>query len=127
MSLSRTKRVVSILAVLAIAMPLAALSSAAKSKTTARARIDVLADANLAGTQVKAGTYDVEANESKLTLKRNGKVVAEAPIEWKDEQSKPQYPSIVAESGRVIEVHFGGKKRYAQVGYGSASAVGGQD
>lgn len=126
MSLSRTKRVVSILAVLAIAMPLAALSSAAKPKTTARARIDVLADANLAGTQVKAGTYDVEANESKLTLKRNGKVVA-APIEWKDEQAKPQYPSIVAESGRVTEVHFGGKKRYVQVAYGSASSVAGQD
>lgn len=127
MSLSRTKRVLSTIAILAIGMPLAAVSSAAKSKATTRARIEVLADANLAGTPVKAGAYDVEANESTLTLKRNGRVVAKAPIEWKDEQSKSQYSSMVAESGRVTEVHFNGQKRYAEIATGSASAAAGQD
>lgn len=126
MSASRTKRVLSILAVLAIAMPLAALSSAAKSKTT-RATVDVLSEANLAGTQVKAGTYDVVANESMLKLTRNGKVVAQAPIEWKDEQSKQERSSIVAASGHIIEVHFGGKTRYAEVTNGSTSAAAGQE
>lgn len=126
MSASRTKRVLSILAVLAIAMPLAALNSAAKSKTT-RATMDLLADASVAGTQVKAGTYDVVANESTLKLTHNGKVVAEAPIEWKDEQSKQGSSSIVAQSGRIIEVHFGGKTRYAQVTNGSTSAASGQE
>lgn len=108
-------------------MPLAARSSAAKSKTTTRATMDLLSDASVGGTQVKAGTYDVEADASTLKLKRNGKVVAQTPIEWKDEQSKPQSSSVVAESGRIVEVHFGGKTRYAQVAYGSTGTAAGQD
>ncbi|HEX5423035.1 MAG TPA: hypothetical protein VFW94_05750 [Candidatus Acidoferrales bacterium] len=107
-------------------MPLAALSSAAKSKTT-RATMDLLADASVAGTQVKAGTYDVVANESTLKMTHNGKVVAQAPIEWRDEQSKQQRSSIVAESGRIIEVHFGGKTRYAQIANGSTGTAAGQE
>lgn len=107
-------------------MPLTALSSAAKSKTT-RATMELPSDVTVAGTQVKAGTYDVEANESTLKLTRNGKVVAQAPIEWKDERSKSESSSIVSESGRIIEVHFGGKTRYAQITNGSTSASAGQD
>jgi hypothetical protein len=127
MSLSRTKRLFSILAVFAIATPIAALSSAAKSKTTAHATMDLVANANLAGTVVKAGTYDVEANESTLTLKRDGKVVAQAPISWKDESSKSQSSSMVADNGVVREVHFRGKNRYAQIASGSTSSAAGQD
>lgn len=126
MLVSRTKRLLSMISGLAIATGLVALSSAAKSKAT-RATMNLSAVANMGGTQLNAGTYDVEATESTLKLKRNGKVVAQAPIKWKDEQSKSQYSSIVAESGRVTEVHFGGKTRYAQVAFGSASAAAGQD
>lgn len=126
MSASRTKRVLSTLAVLAIAMPLAALSSAAKSKTT-HATMDLAENVTVAGTQVKAGTYDVVADESTLKLSQNGKVVAQAPIEWKDEQSKQQGSSIVADSGRIVEVHFGGKTRFAQIANGSTGTAAGQD
>lgn len=107
-------------------MPLAALSSAAKSKTT-RVTLDLLENASVAGTKVKAGTYDVEASESTLKLTQNGKLVAQAPIEWKDEQSKQQSSSFVAESGRITEVHFSGKARYAQIANGSTGTAAGQD
>jgi hypothetical protein len=76
MSRSRMNCVLSVLAALALAMPLAARSSAGKSKSTARASMDLVKEASIAGKQLKAGTYDVEASESTLTLMQKGKVVA---------------------------------------------------
>jgi hypothetical protein len=125
MSRSRMNCVLSILAALALAMPLAARSGAGKtSKSTARASMDLSKDASFGGKQLKAGTYDVKASESTLTLMQNGKVVAEAPIAWKDEESKSPYSAIVTESGAVTEVHFNGKKSYAHLSSGSMSSAG---
>jgi hypothetical protein len=122
MSRSRMNCVLSVLAALALAMPLAARASAEKS--TARASVDLVSEATIGGKQLKAGTYDVEANGSTLTLMQKGKVLAEAPIAWKDEQSKSRYSAIVTEGGTVTEVHFQGRKQYARLSGGSMPNAG---
>ena len=114
------------LAALAIAMPLAAHNNAGKDSTIVKATMAISDDATLGGKRVKAGTYDVKADETKVTLSRNGKVVAEAPVEWKDEQSKPTYSSIKVDSGSVKEIHFNGKTRYAELSSASMPTNGGQ-
>lgn len=115
------------LATLALAMPLAARNNAGKNtKSTASGTMEILSDATVGGKQVKAGTYDVKADETKVTLSRNGKVVAEAPVQWKDEQSKSKYSSIVVDTGAVKEIHFNGKVRYAEVSSASMTSNGGQ-
>jgi hypothetical protein len=126
MSRSRIHRLLVVLAALALALPIAARANPKKDSKSVHASMDLLSDANLGGKQVKAGTYDVKATEATLTLARGGKVIAEVPIEWKDESSKSQYSSIILESGTVKEVHFSGKTRYAQISTGSGAAASGQ-
>lgn len=116
----------SILAALAIAMPNAVHANAAKDKSTASAQMDIVKDATIGGKEVKAGTYDVKASDTKVTLSRNGKVIAEAPVQWKDSESKSSYSAIVIDSGVVKEFHFNGKSRYAEVSEGSTMSTGGQ-
>jgi hypothetical protein len=114
------------LAALALAMPLAAHNNAGKDSTIVKATMAVSDDATFGGKQVKAGTYDVKADETKVTLSLNGKVVAEASVQWKDEQSKPTSSSIVVDSGTVKEFHFNGRARYADVSSASMTSNGGQ-
>jgi hypothetical protein len=67
---------------------------------------------HLAGTALNPGTYTVSADGSKVTLSQHGKTVAEAPIQWKDEQAKARHSSVVSDSGQVEEIHFAGNKQY---------------
>jgi hypothetical protein len=128
MSRSRISPVLVVLAALALALPLAAHPNPKKvSKSNVHATMDLLTDANLAGKQVKPGTYDVKANETTITLIREGKVIAQAPIEWKGEASKQKYSSIIVESGAVKEVHFDGQTRYAQIAEGAMTTASGQE
>lgn len=124
---SRVNSVWAVLVAVALAMPLAARTNTGKnSKEGASARLDLVNDASIAGKTVKAGTYDVKADDTTLTLKQNGKVVAQAPIQWRDEASKSAYSSLVTESGTLLEVHFSGKTRYAEISRTSANATGQQ-
>jgi|SRR5579864_57941 hypothetical protein len=123
---NRTSCVLPMLAILALAMPLAARSNGKDSKSKASATVELVKDAVIGGKPVKAGTYEVKANETKLTLSHDGKVVAESPIEWKDEQAKSTYSAIVVDGGAVKEVHFSGKTRYVQISEGSMPATGQQ-
>ena len=99
---------------LLIAMPVAARDNAKNGKTTI-AKVDILSTVTLAGKQLKPGTYEVRAEESKVTLLVNGKVIAEAPVEWKDETTKPNYSKIVTTDDQVKEIHFNGKMRYVAI------------
>jgi len=124
---NRVNFVLAALVAVALAMPLAARANTGKnSKVGASARVDLITDASIGGKSVKAGTYDVKADDTTLTLKQNGKVIAQAPIEWKDEPSKSANSSLVTESGTLLEVHFSGKTRYAQLSGTSAAAPGQQ-
>ncbi len=105
-------QVVRILVVLALAM-VARGVSASGSKTSAT--IDILAAASLNGKHLKPGTYTVTADDTKVTVAQNGKVMAEAPIEWKDESKKPSNSNIVTNNEEVTEIHFSGKMRYVTI------------
>jgi len=114
MSRRGVNHVVRILVVVALAMPLAARVFANGSKSTS-ATMDILNAVSLNGTHLKPGTYTVTAADSKVTVAQNGKVVVEAPVEWKDESSKPRNSNIVTNNDEVTEIHFGGKMRYVEV------------
>jgi hypothetical protein len=45
----------------------------------------------------------------------NGKVVAEAPVTWKDETSKPRNSNVVTNDNTVTEIHFNGKMRFVSI------------
>jgi hypothetical protein len=99
---------------LLIAMPAAARDNAKNGKATS-AEVELLSPASVAGKMLKPGIYRVTADDSKVTLTLNGKVVAEAPVEWKDETNKHNNSQIVTTDDQVKEIHFGGKMRYVAI------------
>jgi hypothetical protein len=116
MSRRQCSLVFTALAALLLLVPIAARSDSAKiSKPLAKATMDLFNPATLSGTQLKAGTYLVSADDSKVTLSRDGKVVAEARVQWKDAPEKSDYSAIVVDSGTITEFRFGGKARYIAV------------
>lgn len=107
-----------VLAALALVLPAAArANNGNKSKNSVSATMDLLNPATLGGKQLKPGTYQVKADDSTVKIIKDGKTVAEAPVQWKDESSKSQYSAIVTDGdGKSIkEVHFNGKTRFAEI------------
>jgi len=105
----------SVLVALAVAMPIAARGAYAKNTKATTTTLDILSSATLAGKQIEPGTYRISADDSKITFERNGKMVAEAPVQWKDATTKAEYTNVVIESNKITEIHFSGKMRYIQV------------
>jgi hypothetical protein len=103
-----------VLVALLVAMPLAARDAGKNGKATT-GEVDILTTVTLAGKQLKPGSYHVTADDSKVTVLLGGKVVAEAPVEWKDETTKPRYSNIVTTDDQVKEIHFNGKMRYVAI------------
>jgi hypothetical protein len=68
-----------------------------------------------AGAQLKPGSYDIVARESKVSVSRDGRKIIEAGAEWRDEQHAPRSSSIVLDGSQVKEVHFAGKMKYIAV------------
>jgi hypothetical protein len=106
--------IVPIFVALLVAMPLAARDAAKNGKATS-ADLEIFSAVTLAGKQLKPGTYHIIADDSKVTVSIGNKVVAEAPVEWKDETSKPRYSNIVSAGDQVKEIHFNGKMRYVAI------------
>jgi len=124
MSRFKMNLAVSLLAALALVIPASARDNGAKnSKSTVSATMDLVSPATIAGKQLKPGTYDVKADDSKVTLSLHGKVVAEAPVQWKDEKSKSKFSTIVTDgdANQVKEVHFTGKSRYVELSTAATS------
>ncbi len=71
--------------------------------------------AKLAGTELKAGDYNVTADDTKVTIMSRGKVVAEAKVEWKDGASKAGSTSLLIAGDEIKEIRFGGNTKYAVV------------
>lgn len=101
------------LVVMLLAAPLAARRPAKSEKAITQANI--YSPVTLAGKQLKPGEYRIAANDSKVTLAIDGKVVVEAPVEWKDETTKPKSSTIEVTAGQVIAIHFAGKMRYVAI------------
>src|SRR5450631_2315133 len=70
---------------------------------------------SLAGQTIAPGDYKVSVTETQLTMSKNGKVVAQVPVQWKDETSKPHYSTVVTDGSKITEFHFGGKTRFVAV------------
>jgi|SRR5208282_2253605 len=115
MSRRGVNAVAAILVVLALAMPLAARATAANNSKPTSTTMDILSTVSLGGKQLKPGTYSVTVDDTKVTLALGGKVVAESPVQWKDETSKAKYSNIVAVGDQVTEIHFSGKMRYVAI------------
>ncbi len=103
------------LAVLLVALTLLPRTSSAKNSKTAQTTMDILIPTSLGGKPLKAGTYKVIADGSTVTLRLGNKLVAEAPAQWKDGNTKAQYSFIVTDAHGIDEIHFDGKTRYIQV------------
>ena len=103
-----------ILVALLVAVPLAARDNGKNGKAIST-EVDILSACTLAGKQLKPGTYRVTADDATVKVEMNGKVVATAPITWKDETSKPKNSNVVTNDGQVNEIHFNGKMRYVSI------------
>jgi len=105
-----------ILAAVALALPAAARNDTpTQPKQIVSMSVDLNNAATLGGTNLKPGSYSVKADGEKVTLLRGGKSVAEAPVQWKEENGKASYSSIVTEGGRIKEIHFSGKSKYVEI------------
>jgi len=71
----------------------------------------------IAGTQLKAGDYElkVDDNASQLQVIQNGKVVAQAPVHWVQLPQKPAGTSILLDDDKIVEVDFGGNTQAVQI------------
>jgi hypothetical protein len=108
--------VFAVLTVIALALPVAARNdNPTQPKPAVSMSVDLNNAATLGGTQLKPGSYSVKAAGDKVTLQRGGKTIAEAPVQWKDENGKASYSSIVTEGGRIKEIHFSGKSKYVEI------------
>lgn len=95
-------------------------SSVARANTAANkgdvaTTLNVMTSVTLGGMSIAPGTYTVKADQTKVTFLQNGKMVAEANVEWKDSAQKSAYSNLLAEQGVVKEIHFSGKTRYVTI------------
>jgi hypothetical protein len=116
MSQRRMGFVFTVLAALALALPIAARSDNTNPpKAIVSMSVDLSSPATLGGTELKPGSYSVRVDSVKVTLSRGGKAIAEAPVQWKDEAGKASYSTIVTESRQIKEIHFSGKSKYVEI------------
>jgi hypothetical protein len=116
MSQSKMTRVSTVVAALVLVLSIGLQTLSAKdSKMGTSTTVSVQNSMWLAGQEIKPGDYTVSANETQLTISRNGKIVAQAPVQWKDETSKARSSTVVADGNKIKEVHFGGKTKYVEV------------
>ena len=85
------------------------------SKSEVSTTLNVLDQMTLGGQTVKPGTYIVRANDTTVIFEQNGKTVAQAPVEWKNSTDKPRSSNLLADSGSIKEIHFGGKTKYVVI------------
>lgn len=80
-----------------------------------KATMELISSGSLAGISLPAGTYSVTADDSKVMFQANGKMVAEAAIQWKQASAKADASNLVLDGNDIKEIHFRGQARYAIV------------
>jgi hypothetical protein len=103
-----TKHVLVSLTILTVVMPV--LARTHKDSWTLNMPVTI------GGTQVKAGTYQLNADDTKkeLTILQNGKVVGTIPGQWVKLPKKADYTQIQTEAGKATQVEFGGSDQAFQ-------------
>jgi hypothetical protein len=116
MSRRSMNRAMTVFAALVLLVAIAATNAPAKdTKAGVSTTMSLLVPATVAGHELKPGDYAVSADDSHVTISINGKVVAEAPVQWKDETSKARYSAFVSQGNKITEIHFGGKTRFVTI------------
>jgi hypothetical protein len=89
----------------------------AKSIVTAVVKTDLRLStpATLGGTNLQSGEYSITVDDTHAKFLKNGKVIAEVSVQWKDESAKPQTTAIVIDGNQIKEIHFGGKMKYVEI------------
>jgi hypothetical protein len=109
-------RAMTVFAALLLLVAIAATDAPAKdTKAGVSTTMSLLAPATFAGKQLQPGDYAVSVDETHVTISMRGKVVAEAPVQWKDETSKAKYSAFVSQGDKITEIHFGGKTRFVTI------------
>jgi hypothetical protein len=116
-SMSRPmNRAITVFAALVLLVAIAATNAPAKdTKAGINTTMSLLNPATVGGKQLQPGDYAVSADETHVTISMRGKVVAEAPVQWKDESGKAKYSAFVSEGNKITEIHFGGKTRFVTI------------
>jgi len=100
---------------LVLVVPNVARAASTNNGDLVNASLGLLNALSLGGKTLKPGQYEVTADDTQVTFKSGGKMVAQAAIEWKDAPTKSTSNNVVAEGDRIREIHFHGKTRYALV------------
>jgi hypothetical protein len=116
MSRNTVRRFSGLVAAVALVLSIGLQTLQAKdTKGEASSVVTVQNPTSLGGQEIKPGDYMVSVTETQVTMSKNGKVIAQAPVQWKDETAKPRYTTIVTDGNKIKEFHFGGKARYVEV------------
>jgi hypothetical protein len=104
----RTKSLKYLLAVFVLMVAIAPVFAKGVSKN-----VTITSDHKIAGKELKAGdTYTFNVDETKLTVEKNKKVVAEATGRWEQRTEKSEGDTFVTgANGQIQEIQFAGEKR----------------
>jgi hypothetical protein len=103
----RTKTSLTVVAVLALSLPIWA--------RTDSAQLVIDHPVTIGTQQLEPGTYNIKANdgEHQVSIVRadNGKTIASVPCEWVQLAQKPRETEVLFNADRVVEIDFGGKTK----------------
>jgi hypothetical protein len=102
---------------LAVALPVIAAPNNSMVLTgdiLARGTFNLVGRKSLNGTTLPPAEYKVVASDSQISFLLKGKIVAQAPIQWKDIQLADTN-AVVDQSGNIQEIRFKGKGRSAVI------------
>lgn len=96
---------------------LISVQSQAASNDGGKISTYVIAGSTVGSTKLAEGDYDVKVDGSNVTFSLNstGKVVAQAPVQWKDESAKAQSSTLDYDGNKIVAIHFRGKTRFASI------------
>lgn len=71
----------------------------------------------IAGTQLKAGEYQlkVENNSDHLQVTQDGKVITQVPVKWVQLNNRASQTEVDISSNQIVEVDFAGKTQAVQI------------
>lgn len=84
---------------------------------TDSATIESNGNTSIAGTQLKAGEYQlkVQDNADHLQVTQNGKVIAQVPVKWVQLNNKAPQTEVNINANQIVEVDFAGKTQAVQI------------
>jgi uncharacterized membrane protein YcaP (DUF421 family) len=84
---------------------------------TDSATLESNGDVTIAGTQLKAGEYQlkVENNADQLQVTQDGKVITKVPVKWVQLPNKAANTEVDINANQIVEVDFAGKTQAVKI------------